>query len=299
MPWSGHRSRPCTSNALIAPDAGVFRYQATLSRLASTFTVTERQVTALGESAREAESLATTQREAMQRSQATALTRALGIQDSYEKSQQRTGATSSSEGGSTNTQFQTLNSVARDVNRRLGLTDDSTVGKTIAASASIGAKVPLTQIGADAKAEGRAVDQQILQSAYDYARKATENTQLSEASALVKDFRSSDAYQWARGNRTTATEGYDASSREASERQSSSDNAYGRAKELARTAQFMREWGSGTQTDFTNYAAQRLAESGRRRCTKWRDRSSRRSARTPGGKSFNAVKSGRSRPSRL
>jgi hypothetical protein len=50
--------------------------------------------------------------------------------------------------------------------------------------------------------------------------------------------------------------------REASERQTSSDIAYGRARELARTAQFMREWSSGTQTDFTNYAAQRLAERG-------------------------------------
>lgn len=243
-------------------DAGIFRYQATLSRLASTFTVTERQATALGESAREAESFATTQREAMQHSQATALTHALGIQDSFEKSQQRTGATSTSEGGSTSTQFQTLSSVARDVNRRLGLNDDSTVGKAIATSASIGAKIPLTEIGANATAEGRAVDQQTLLSAYDFARKATESSQLSQASALLKDFRSSDAYQWARGNRTTATEGYDSSSREASERQSSSDSAYGRAKELARTAQFMREWGSGTQTDFTNYAAQRLAERG-------------------------------------
>ena len=31
---------------------------------------------------------------------------------------------------------------------------------------------------------------------------------------------------------------------------------------FARTAQFMREWSSGTQTDFTNYAARRLAERG-------------------------------------
>jgi hypothetical protein len=178
------------------PDAGVFRYQATLSRLASTFTVTERQATALGESAREAESFATTQREAMQRSQATAMTHALGIQDSYEKSQQRTGATSTSEGGSTNTQFQTLNSVARDVNRRLGLSDDSTVGKTIAASASIGAKIPLTEIGADAKAEGRAVDQQTLQSAYDYARKA------------AKALRSRTPVLWSRtSDRPTPTSG--------------------------------------------------------------------------------------------
>ena len=35
-----------------------------------------------------------------------------------------------------------------------------------------------------------------------------------------------------------------------------------RARELARAAQFMREWSSGAQTDFTNYAARRLAERG-------------------------------------
>lgn len=244
------------------PDAGVFRYQANLSRLASTFTFTERQANTLGESAREAETLARTEREAMQRSQATALSRALGIQESYERSQQRSGATSTSDGGSTSTQFQTLNSVARDVNRRLGLSDDSTVGKSVAASASVGASIPLTQIGAQARAEGRQIDQQTLQSAYDFARKAAESAQLTEASALLKDFRSSEAYQWAHGSRTTSTAGYDFSFREASERQSSSDNAYGRARELARTAQFMREWSSGTQTDFTNYAARRLAERG-------------------------------------
>jgi conjugal transfer mating pair stabilization protein TraG len=246
----------------IGAEAGVFRYQATLSRLATTFTFTERQATALTESAREAESFARSEREAMQRSQATALTRALGIQESYERSQQRSGGSSISDGGSTSTQFQTLNSVARDVNRRLGLSDDSTVGKGVAASASVGASIPLTQIGAQARAEGRQIDQQTLQSAYDFARRAVENAQVTEASALIKEFRSSDAYQWARGNRTTSTAGYDSSSREASERQSSSDVAYSQARELARTAQFMREWSSGAQTDFTNYAARRLAERG-------------------------------------
>lgn len=244
------------------PDAGVFRYQANLSRLASTFTFTERQANALGESAREAETLARTEREAMQRSQATALSRALGIQESYERSQQRSGATSTSDGGSTSTQLQTLSSVAKDVNRKLGLSEDSTVGKSIAAAASAGAKIPLTEIGGQLSFEGRKVDQQRLQSAYDYARKAVESSQLTEASALIKDFRTSDAYQWARSNRTASTAGYDSSAREAMERQTSSDSAYGQARELARTAQFMREWSSGTQTDFTNYAARRLAERG-------------------------------------
>jgi conjugal transfer mating pair stabilization protein TraG len=244
------------------PNAGVFRYQATLSRLATTFTFTERQATALSENAREAETLARSERESMQRSQASALTRALGIQESFERSQQRTSASTTSDGGSSSTQFQTLNSVAREVNRRLGLGEDSTVGKSVAASASVGAMIPLTEIGAQAKAEGRHVDQQRLQSAYDYARKAVETAQLSEATALVKEFRSSDAYQWARGSRTASTSGFDSSYRESVDLQSASENAYGRAKELARTAQFMREWGSGAQTDFTNYAARRLSERG-------------------------------------
>ena len=41
-----------------------------------------------------------------------------------------------------------------------------------------------------------------------------------------------------RSNRTTSTAGYDSSFREASERQTSSENAYGRARILPRTAQF-------------------------------------------------------------
>jgi conjugal transfer mating pair stabilization protein TraG len=246
----------------IGPEAGAFRYQATMSRLASTFTISERQATAIGESARQAETLATSEREAMQRSQTTALTKALSIQESFERSNQRNGGSAVSDGGSTSTQFQTLNSIAKDVNRRLGLSEESSVGKAVAASASIGVKIPLTQIGADAKAEGRAVDQQSLQSAYEYARRATDTMQISDTSALVRDFRNTNAYQWARSNRTTSTSGYDSSSRAAMEQQSSSDVAYGQAKELARTAQFMREWSSGTQTDFTNYAAQRLAERG-------------------------------------
>ena len=244
------------------PEAGVLRFQATMSRLASTFTISERQATAIGESARQAETLATSEREAMQRSQATALARALSIQESFERSNQRSGGSATSNGGSSSTQFQTLNSVAREVNRRLGLSEESSVGKAVAASASIGVNIPLTQIGADSKAEGRSVDQQKLQSAYDFARTAAETLQISDASALVRDFRNTDAYQWARSNRTASTSGYDSSSRTALEQQSSSERAFSEAKELARTAQFMREWSSGTQTDFTNYAARRLAERG-------------------------------------
>jgi conjugal transfer mating pair stabilization protein TraG len=136
------------------PDAGVFRYQATLSRLATTFTFSERQATSLSENARESETLARTERDSMQRSQSAALTNALGIQDSFDRSQQRSGASTTSDGGSTSTQLQKLNSVAREVNRRLGLGEESTVGKSVAASASTGAMIPLTQIGAQIRARG-------------------------------------------------------------------------------------------------------------------------------------------------
>src|SRR5919108_1549649 len=82
-------------------DAGVFRYQATLSRLATTFTISERQASALADTAREAETFATSERESMQRSQATALTQALAVQEGFERSQIRSGASILSDGGST------------------------------------------------------------------------------------------------------------------------------------------------------------------------------------------------------
>ena len=244
------------------PDAGVFRYQATLSRLATTFTFSERQATALADSARQAETFASSERESMQRSQATALTQALSIQDSFERSQNRSGASMISDGGSASSQLQALNSIARDVNRRLGLSEESLVGKTVAAAASAGAMIPLTEIGGRISTEGRHVDQERLQSAYDYARKAAESTQVSDATAVMSEFRSSDAYQWSRGDRTAGSESFESAYREALDRQSSSELAHAHAKETGRVAQFMREWSSGAQTDFTNYAAQRLSERG-------------------------------------
>ncbi len=244
------------------PDTGVLRYQATLSRLASTFTLTARQASAVSAQARDASAFATTQREALQQSQVSALTHALGIQDSYERSHTRTGATQTGESRATSSQFQTLNSVAKDVNRHLGLHEDSTLGTSVTAAASVGAKLPFTLLGAQATAEGRQLSQETLQSAYDFARRASESAQISAASALVKQFQSSDAWQWAHGNRTGATPGYESASREVSARQTTTDKAYSQLQELTRTAQFMREWSQGTQTDFTNYAARRLAERG-------------------------------------
>jgi hypothetical protein len=158
--------------------------------------------------------------------------------------------------------MQTLNSIAREVNRRLGLTDDSTVGKSIAASASAGAKIPLTEIGGKLAKEGHHLDQERLQSAYDHARKAVQTSQLTEATTLVKEFRSSEAYQWARGTRVAGTLSFDSAYRESLDHQTTSEQSQTRAKELARVAQFMREWSNGAQTDFTNFAARRLSERG-------------------------------------
>jgi len=123
-------------------------------------------------------------------------------------------------------------------------------------------KVPLTEIGGQGSIEGSKINQERLQSAYDHARKAVGASQLTEATALVTEFRSSDAYQWARGSRVAGTSGFDSSYRESLDLQSTSEHAVSRAKELARVAQFMNEWSRGAQTDFTNFAVRRLSERG-------------------------------------
>ena len=246
----------------IGPEAGTFRYQTTMSRLPTTFTFSERQANSIAASAREAETFAKTEREAMQRSQATAITEALGIQHAFEQSRQNTTNDTTSKAGTTSTQLQTVQSIAREVNRRLGLNEESAVGASIAASASAGAKIPLTQIGGVMSREGRTVSEERLHSAYDYARKTATNEQISDTTSVMNEFRTSDAYAWAQSQKEGNTRGFDRSERQATEHQSTSDTAYSNARELGRTAQFMREWSSGAQTDFTNYAAQRLAERG-------------------------------------
>jgi conjugal transfer mating pair stabilization protein TraG len=246
----------------LGADAGVLRYQASMSRLPTTFTVTERQAAAFGDTARQAQTLARSEREALTSSQAATLSRAMALQSGFEQSTQRSGDTTLADSGSSATQIQRLNAVSRDVNRRLGLADDSTVGTAIVGSAMAGAKIPLTEIGASMSREGRQVESERLTSAYDFARRATQSAQIGQADSLVREFRQSDAYQWARQQRTSAADSFDSSWRETQDRQSSADIAYTRAQELARTAQFMAEWSSGAQTDFTNYAAQRLAERG-------------------------------------
>ena len=243
-------------------DAGVFRYQATLSRLATTFTFTERQANTLTESAREAETFARSERDAMQRSQAAALTHALALQEQFERSQNRSGTSATSDGGSTSTQTQTLNAISRNVNRRLGLSESSTVGEGIVASAAAGIDIPLTKIGVQAQKEGRRLEQQQLLSAMDYARGAVASAQISDTQSVMQEFRTSQSYQWGKANRVGGSSAFDSSYRQALDHQTSAESSYARSKELGRVAQFMREWSSGAQTDFTNYAARRLAERG-------------------------------------
>jgi len=244
----------------VGADAGIFRYQATLSRLATTFTFSERQANALTASAREAEVVAHSERDAMQRSQASALTQALAAQEQFERSQVRSGSSMTSDGGGAASQVQALSAVSKNVNKRLGLSHDSVVGKTIAAAAMVGAKIPLTEIGGHARAEGAHVEDEKLQSAMDYARGAVASTQVSDSRSMIEEFRSSQSYQWARSSRLGSSSLFDSSYREALEHQSAADVSYARSKELGRVAQFMREWSSGAVTDFTNYAATRLAE---------------------------------------
>lgn len=249
----------------IGADAGIFRYQATLSRLPTTFTFTERHANALTSSAREAEVFAQSERDAMQRSQAAALTQAIGLQDQFERTQARAGGSAVAEGGGTTSQAQALNAISRNVNRRLGLSESSVVGQSIAAAANVGLKIPFTHIGALAQKEGRHLNEEQLQSAMDYSRAAVNSAQISDSTSVMQEFRSSQSYQWARSNRVGGSVAFDSSLRESLDHQTAAESSYARSKELGRVAQFMREWSSGAQTDFTNYAAVRLAERGQLR----------------------------------
>ena len=162
----------------------------------------------------------------MQRSQATALTRALGIQGRASSARSRDRAPSNtSDGGSTSTQLQTSNLVAR-VNRRFGVR--TTVGKTVVLRFQSAQRSRLTEIGGQRpKAK---LDQQ-LQSAYDYVRKV-ETRAAHGSQRLVKEFAPRRVPMGAQQSHRPPPVG-DSSYREATDRQTSSEPPYGRPKELA------------------------------------------------------------------
>ena len=251
-----------TTTQGIGNEAGVFRYQANLSRLATTFTFSERNAESLSQSAKDMQTQAMSEKNALQKSEFTSLTEAMKLQQSFDRSQQSSHSSAEQQSASKSTQIQTLNAISQDVNRQLGLSQDSMVGKTITASAAAGLQIPLTQIGARVAQEGQQISQERLNSAYAQAHRAIESTGMTHTQNISQEFKQSAAYQWAQGSSNTEVKGFDTAMRQSMEHSHQMQNSLTQAEELARTSQFMREWSSGAQTDFTNYAVTRLRERG-------------------------------------
>ncbi|MDP3245039.1 MAG: hypothetical protein Q8M83_05300, partial [bacterium] len=62
----------------------------------------------------------------------------------------------------------------------------------------------------------------------DYVRNAVASAQISDAQAIMQEFRSSNSFQWARTSRVDGSAGFDSSYREALDHHAATESSYAR-----------------------------------------------------------------------
>lgn len=265
---------------------GTARFQQNMSHLATGFAFTAKEATSLSEEARKLESFALTEKESAAESRASALITALGIQTQFARSYEQAGGSRVEHLGREQTDIEKLESVATQVNERLGLDKEAGAGKVIAAriaagaelairnSASVGLKVPLTETGAKSEVtatasgraevsfEGHTFSQSRFRDAVDFARSSISQSGIKVGAGVTDAFSATRAYQWGRRSQTSNTSAFDSQFRTATEHQVAADRAYMNAQQIGRAAQFLREAAENVNGDASNYLYQRLLKTG-------------------------------------
>ncbi|MBL8510272.1 MAG: conjugal transfer protein TraG N-terminal domain-containing protein [Betaproteobacteria bacterium] len=239
-----------------AGQEGYDRFFANLSQLPTSIKSSQAQAEKLSESARESETLASRQSEQAASSSAAALSQALGIQQSFNQSQSRSGGSNLAETGSSSQGLKSLLQVSADVNRKLGLDESSQVGRDITARATAGLK--FAGNGAELEVAGKAVSSQKLQEAYEYAQKASSQAGVKTGQEAAESFSQSNAYQWAKQSGNAGVSSFDSSLRQSQEYRRASELSLAQAEEKSRDAQIMAEWSTRVDVDRNNWVNQQL-----------------------------------------
>jgi conjugal transfer mating pair stabilization protein TraG len=239
---------------------GVDRFMSNISQLPTSLSFGQGEATKFAESSKNSLALSEKQSERASESRATALSEAMAVQEQFNKSTERSGGSSINNSTGEKDSLKSLMEISQQVNRKLGLDESSTVGKSITASASAG--VVIAGSGAKYGVEGKSLSQQKLSEAFDFAKSAATKAGIDNTKEVANTFSSSDAYSWAKRSGATGTSGYDASMRESTEYAKASEKSLTESKEQSKVSEVMRDWSSGLKTDRSNWVAQEMTNRG-------------------------------------
>lgn len=242
--------------------ATAFRYAQRLSSLEIAPNVSERASAQLSEEASQAAQIAQSKRESASQARAAALTEMMNMSENYRMSQGASNASSIDGTSQDSSATEKLLSVAKTVNRAIGLDENSTVGKKIAATVALG--IPISdKLKVNLGLDGSNNDTETLKRAYGIAETSMRNTSFKFSQQDLEAFKNSEAYQATRQSSKDGTSGYDSKFERSNRESIEAANLEQYSQQRAEAARLMRENALGMNTALTTAFVQQLHNTGR------------------------------------
>lgn len=253
---------------------GTFRFQGNQSSLGFGANFGQKIGNALSSEAALRSETAMRESDMASQARTSALVERMGILRAYSDQNGITNLQDATKGSRASQTVSQLEQIAENVNKRLGLSADSNLGRQLVGEMSLGgslgtpggkgalSKIFGASIGIGDKTITTAQDSKTLESAMAYAKDALKSQNISADQGLYADFRSSEAYQWAKQNRSESVKGEEAALTSADTHSHNAERANSEAFALSSQARTVNENWLHYSMNYEGYVAKRLQENG-------------------------------------
>lgn len=257
---------------------GTYRHQASQSSLGFSANFGQKIGNALSSEASSRNEVASRETDSATQMKTAALVERMGIVRSFADSKGTNNLDDVTQGSRSGMAVSKLEQVAENVNKRLGLSANSNVGRQVVGEMAMGgsigspgggkgaagilSKIISANIGLSDKTITSAQDTKSLESALGYARDQLKSSNITADQGLYKDFRSSEAYQWAKQNRSESVSGEEAAMTKAEQHTHNAETAKSQAFSLSDQARIVSENWLHSSMNYEGYIANRLHQEG-------------------------------------
>lgn len=278
------RSSSATGTSIFGRD-GTFRFQGNQSSLGLSANFGQKIGNALSSEAGLRREVASRETEAATQMRSAALVDRMGIVKAYSEQHGTNNLHDASRGTRSGMAISQLQQVAENVNERLGLSANNSVGQRIVGTLAAGGKVSVeasmgtgglgkllavsakTSVNAETSVNSAKIDEAAKQKTFDsavqFAKDQLSSRNVSTEQALSADFRSSEAYTWGEHNRNESVKGQEAALTSAEQHARNAETANSQAFSLSQQASTVQEQWVHSSMDYTGYLADRLHQDGK------------------------------------
>ncbi|KQQ44689.1 hypothetical protein ASF61_21410 [Duganella sp. Leaf126] len=261
---------------------GTFRFQGNQSTLGLSANFGQKIGNALNSEASQREETALRETTAASQMRTAALVERMGIVKAYTDQHGASNTNDASHGTRSGQAISELQQIAENVNERLGLSANSSVGQRLIGTLATGGKVSVeASIGsptilpfsvkgstsAETSVSSQKMDDAVknknFEAAVSYAKDQLHSKNISTDQALSSEFRTSEAYQWGKQNRTESVQGEEAALTKATQHTRNAEAAHSQAFSLSHQASTVQEQWLHSSMDYTGYLADRLHQDGK------------------------------------